>query len=107
VISRETGEPRFWGCDHADTRTCHALMADHVPPDSTRLYTDEWRSYHGSPAAHATVCRSAREGARDDEGDGRREVHNHRCEGAGAALRSSLRVFRGVQKQDLHLYGAT
>jgi transposase-like protein len=107
VISRETGEQRFWVCDHADTRTCHELIADNVPPDSTRLYTDEWRSYHGSHAAHATVCHRARAWARDDDGDGRREVHNNSCEGAGAALRSYLRVFRGVHKQYLHLYVAT
>ena len=107
MISRETGEQRFWVCDHADTRTCHELIADNVPSDNTRLYTDEWRSYHGSHAAHATVCHSAREWARDDDGDGRREVHNNSCEGAGAALRSYLRVFRGVHKQYLHLYVAT
>jgi transposase len=75
VIARETGEQRFWVCDDADTRTCHELIADNIPPDSTRLYTDEWQSYHGSHAAHATVCHSAREWARDDDGDGRREVH--------------------------------
>jgi transposase-like protein len=45
--------------------------------------------------------------ARDDEGDGRREVHGHTCDGAGAALRTSLRAFRGVHKHDLHLYVTT
>jgi transposase-like protein len=107
VISRETREPRFWVCDHADTRTCHALIADHVPPDRTRLSTDEWQSDHGSHAAHATVCHRGHEWARDDEGDGRREVHGHRGEGAGPALRTYLRAFRGVHKQYLHLYVAT
>ena len=34
VVSRETGEYRFWVCDHADTRTC-SLIADHVPAGST------------------------------------------------------------------------
>jgi len=37
----------------------------------------------------------------------RREVHCHACEGAGAALRTDLRAFRGVHKQYLYLYGAT
>ena len=41
VISRETGEQRFWVCEHADTHTCHELIADNIPPDRTRLYTDE------------------------------------------------------------------
>ena len=39
--------------------------------------------------------------------DGRREVHSNSCEGAGAALRTYLRTFRGVHKQYLHLYVAT
>jgi transposase len=94
-------------CDHADTRTCHALIADNVPPDSTRLYTDEWQSYHDSHAAHATVCHRVREWARDDDGDGRREVHCNSCEGAGTVLRTYLRAFRGIHNQYLHLYVAT
>jgi transposase-like protein len=34
-------------------------------------------------------------------------VHGNTCEGAGAALRTYLRAFRGVHKQYLHLYVAT
>jgi transposase-like protein len=107
VISRETGEHRFWVCDHADTRTCTALIAANVPTDSTTLYTDEWQSYRGSHPSHATVRHGLREWARDDDDDGRREVHCNTCEGAGAALRTYLRAFRGVHKQYLHLYVAT
>ena len=44
---------------------------------------------------------------RDDDQDGVREVHCNTCEGVGAALRTSLRAFRGVHKQYLHLYVAT
>jgi transposase len=107
VISRETGEQRFWVCDHADRRTCAALIADNVPAGSTQLYTDEWQSYRGSHSAHAAVRHRVREWARDDDGDGRREVHCNTCEGAGAALRTYLRGFRGVHKRYLHLYVAT
>jgi transposase len=99
VISRETGEQRFWGCDHADKRTCHTLIAENVPVGRTILHTDEWQGYHGSHPAHAW--------ARDDDGDGVREVHCHTCEGGGAALRTYLRAFRGVHKRYLHLYVAT
>ena len=35
------------------------------------------------------------------------KVHCNTCEGAGAALRTYLRAFRGVHKQYLHLYVAT
>jgi transposase len=82
-------------------------MAENLPGDSSTLYTDEWQSYRGSHPAHATVCHGVHEWARDDDGDGRREVHCNSCEGAGAALRTYLRAFRGVHKRYLHLYVAT
>jgi transposase-like protein len=107
VMSRETGEQRFWVCDHTNTRTCSALIAANVPTGSTTLYTDKWQSYRGSHPSQATVCHDVREWARDDDGDGRREVHCNTCEGAGAGLRTYLRTFRGVPKQYLHLYVAT
>jgi hypothetical protein len=56
---------------------------------------------------HGTVCHGESEWARDDDEDGIREVHCNTCEGAGAALRSYLRVFRGIHKANLHLYVAT
>jgi transposase len=107
IISRDTGEQRWWGCDHADRQTCHHLIADHVPPGSTLLYTDAWQRYRGSHPSHATVRHGVREWARDDHGDGQREVHCNTWEGAGAALRTYLRAFRGVHKRYLHLYVAT
>jgi transposase len=107
VISRETGEQRFWVCDHANQCTCHNLIAENVPGASAILYTDEWQSYRGSHTAHATVRHGVHAWARDDDGDGHREVHCNSCEGAGAALRTYLRAFRGVHKRSLHLYVAT
>ncbi|HEX9869494.1 MAG TPA: hypothetical protein VGC99_13050, partial [Candidatus Tectomicrobia bacterium] len=103
VVSRDTGEHRCWVCHHADTHTCAALMAENVPAGSTMLYTDEWQSSRGSHPSHATVRHGVREWARDDAGDGHREVHCNTCEGAGAGLRTYLRAFRGVHKRYLHL----
>ena len=103
VVSRETGEHRVWGCDHADTRTCRRLIADHVPARSTHLDPDAWQSSRGSHACHATVRHGVHEWARDDARDGRREGHCHTCEGAGAGRRTYLRAFRGVHKRYLHL----
>jgi transposase len=107
LISRDTGEQRWWVCDHADRRTCTELIAANIPAGSTTLYTDEWQSYRGSHPCHATVAHGVREWARDDDGDGQWEVHCNSCEGAGAALRTYLRAFRGVHKRYLHLYIAT
>jgi transposase len=83
------------------------LIAENVPTGNTRLYTDEWQSYRWSHPSHATVCHGIHEWARDADGDGCREVHCNTCEGAGTALRTYLRVFRGVHKLYLHLYVAT
>jgi transposase len=106
-MARDPGEQRLWVGDHADTRTCRALITDNIPADRTRLYTDAWQSDRGSHPAHATVRQGVHAWARDDDGDGRREVHSNSCEGVGAALRTSLRAFRGVHKQYVHLYVAT
>jgi hypothetical protein len=97
----------LWVCDRANTRTCAALIAENLPAGSTLLYTAEWQSSRGSHPCHATVRHGVHEWARDDDGDGRREVHCNTCEGAGAALRTSLRSFRGVHKRYLYLYVAT
>lgn len=93
--------------DHADKPTCRPLIAENLPAGSTQLYTDEWQRDRGRHPAHATVRHGVHAWARDAEGDGQREVHCHTCEGAGAALRTYLRAFRGVHKQYLHLYVAT
>jgi transposase len=107
LVSRESGEHRFWVCDHADKRTSHELIDENIPAGSTVLYTDEANNYPGCHPRHGTVCHSAKEWARDDDGDGKREVHCNTCEGAGAGLRTYLRAFRGVHKAYLHLYIAT
>ena len=80
----------------------------------TAVHTDEWRAYGRLPEcgrAHATVCHNpARPGgpeyARDDDGDGVREVHCNTMEGTWTGLRNSLRTFRGVAKKYLGSYVA-
>lgn len=106
IISRTTGEQRAWVCDHADRVTCHALLNETVPKDAPLLASDEWRAYRQVHPNHHTVCHAQDEWARDDDGDGRREVHCNTCEGTGTALRNFLRTFRGLHKQYLHLYVA-
>jgi hypothetical protein len=70
------------------------------------LYTDESDSYAPVQRPHAAVCHSRKEWARDDDGDGLREVHTHTLEGLWSGLRTFLRPFRGVHKDYLGGYVA-
>jgi transposase-like protein len=107
VICRESGEVRYWVREHADKASTRSIIRATIPPRSTLLFTDEATNYTGLHPQHATVCHSQREWARDDDRDGLREVHCNSCEGMGAALRTYLRVFRGVHKYYLAEYVAT
>jgi transposase len=107
VVCRETGAYRYWVVEHADKATCRDILQASLPPDGTLLFTDEATNYTGLHPQHGTVCHALHEWARDDDGDGNREVHCNTCEGAGAALRTYLRVFRGVHKYYLAEYVAT
>jgi transposase len=71
------------------------------------VYTDEWNGY--KPLArwgrgHASVNHNQGEYARDDDGDGVREVHCNTMEGIWTGLRNFLRPFRGVNKEYLEQY---
>ena len=73
--------------------------------------TDEWRGYGRLPElgrGHATVTHDPdrREWARDDDGDGIREVRDNTLEGIRTGLRNYLRTFRGVSKWSLACYVA-
>ena len=71
--------------------------------------TDEWQGYNGLPAigrSRSAVRRAAREWARDDDGDGVREVHVNTREGLWTGMRNFLRPFRDVDKKYLYQYVA-
>ena len=80
----------------------------------TKVYTDEWKAYDhltDNGRNHSTVCHDPRreggpEFARDDDGDGVREVHCNTLEGTWTGLRNFLRQFRGVSKGYLDQYVA-
>jgi transposase len=107
LISRSTHEVRYWVVEHADKASTRTILEGNVPAGSTILYTDEASNYVGMHPRHASVCHSIKEWARDDDGDGLREVHCNSCEGAGTSLRTFLRTFRGVHKYYLADYVAT
>jgi transposase-like protein len=77
--------------------------------DGCTVNTDEWGACNHlteQQRNHVTVCHapSKCEWARDDDGDGVREVHINTNEGLWTGLRNFLRPFRGVNKVYLQQY---
>ena len=108
IVGRQSGEVRLEVVEHADQTTLEALVQKSTLP-GTKVYTDEWSGYDHLPELgrpHATVCHTPgqREWARDDDGDGVREVHNNTLEGIWTGVRNFLRIFRGVHKEYLEQY---
>jgi hypothetical protein len=110
VIARGSALVRYFVRERSDSATCLELVETTVPRYAAIPYTDALAGYvpvedelyvwhasvrHGSPGG-------PREWARDH--DGVREVQCDRCEGAGAGLRTYLRVFRGVHTKSMKLY---
>jgi transposase len=92
----------------ADRATLERVVGE-ASREGSMVNTDEWRSYDHLPEmgrGHVTVCHAAGEWARDDDGDGIREVHDNTLEGMWTGLRNHLRLFRGVNKEYLYQYVA-
>ena len=71
------------------------------------VHTGEYAIYARLQAwgyRHVTVCHAHGEYARDEDGDGVREVHVNTTEGAWSLLRSWLRPHRGISQDKLPLY---
>jgi len=86
-------------------RTDGATLQAHVHSYTHRLarcYPEEWQGYGGSKRTHFTVCHGVKEWARDDDGEGIREVHTNTIEGWWTAVRNFLRPFRGVHQKYLN-----
>ena len=117
IVGRTTSEVRLYMRKNVDQSTCQEIVTSVVRPGSSILVsTDQWSGYarlkQEYSLNHHTVCHSKdaqghREWARDDDDDGRREVHCNSCEGLGAAFRTYLRTFRGVHKDRLAGYCAS
>ena len=108
MVGRESGGLRLAVADHSDGATLEAMVAESAGPGAA-VNTDEWRGYAGLSRlgyTHRTVCHAGREWARDDDGDGVREVHDNTLEGIWTGLRNYLRTFRGVSKWYLRQYVA-
>jgi transposase len=79
----------------------------HFVVAGTLINTDEYNIYARLPEwgyQHKTVCHGRGEYARDEDGDGRHEVHVNTMEGVWSLLRSWLRPHRGISQEKLPLY---
>lgn len=104
-VGRGSGEARLRVIKHTDKKTLVPHVHDYTPGEAT-LYTDEWRAYEKVERKHRTVKHGIKEWARDDDGDGIREVHVNTIEGLWTTVRNFLRTFRGVHKKYLAGYMA-
>jgi transposase len=110
VVGRKSGKVRLHVCPHSNRQTLQTFVEIHTRKGCT-VNTDEWHAYDHLPEngrGLKQVCHTPgqREWARDEDGDGVREVHNNTMEGIWTGLRNFLRPFRGVSKTHLHHYVA-
>jgi transposase len=108
VVGRTSGHVKLSVVENSDKPTLERVVRRATEP-TTHVNTDEWQGYNGLPAMHrprSSVCHAAGEWARDDDGDGVREVHCNTMEGLWTGLRNFLRPFRGVHKKYLYQYVA-
>jgi transposase len=106
VVGRESGQIRLMVCTNTQRTTIQPQVETRTKANAT-LYTDECSAYSRmseTGRSHSAVCHSQKEWARDDDGDGIREVHCNTNEGIWTGLRNFLRLFRGVNKHNLSIY---
>jgi transposase-like protein len=105
TVGRESGQVRLRVAHNTTSATCSRHI--HIfTRQATHVYTDEWGGYNGisKSRTHSTVKHGIKEWARDDDGDGVREVHTNTMEGLWTTVRNFLRPFRGVHKRYLAAY---
>lgn len=105
TIGRDSGQVRLRLVKHTDSQTLERHVARFTQSD-TLANTDEWPGYNHIARVHVTVNHGIHEWARDDDGDGIREIHVNTTEGMWTSVRNFLRPFRGVNKNHLSGYVA-
>jgi transposase len=105
TVGRETDQVRLRVAQHTDSQTLKKHLAQFTRPLAV-ANTDEWPGYNHIERRRVTVNHGDHEWARDDDGDGRREVHINTTEGMWTRVRNFLRPFRGVHKVYLADYVA-
>lgn len=105
AVGRESNEVRLGVISDTTHDTLDRHLVDWTPEDSI-IYSDSWRGFNELTRDQAQVNHNQGEWARDDDGDGRREVHTNTIEGTWTGFRIRLRPFRGVSKHYLSGYVA-
>ena len=105
MIGRKTRQVRIQVMLNTKGETLCPFVERFTQKEAT-LYTDEYDSYNRLQRVRHTVCHAKNEWARDDDGDGIREVHVNSNEGGWTGLRNFLRPYRGVHKAYLCGYAA-
>ena len=110
VVGREAGRVRLEVVASSGGATPLDVVERATAPGVT-LNTAEWVGYAGVAGTgrehrHVGHRSADPEWARDDDGDGVREVHNTTMESTWVGLRNFLRPFRGVSKWFLRQYVA-
>lgn len=100
TIGRESDQVRLRVAKHTDSKTLKKHLAQFTRPRAV-ANTDEWQGYNHIERRRVTVNQGDHEWARDDDGDGIREVHINTTEGMWTGVRNFLRPFRGVHKDYL------
>ena len=97
TVGRESGQVRL----RVLRRTDGERLCPHVHGFTSGLatvYTDEWKGYSQVERDRRAARHGDDEWARDEDGDGIREIHVNTIEGPQATLRNFLRPFRGAPK---------
>jgi hypothetical protein len=102
VVGRRSGEVRLEVAEHSDQGTWEIFVGARTRPGAL-VNTDDGpgsdqRPKLGRGRAAVGHTPGKREWARDDDGDGVREVQNNTLEGLWTGLRNFRRPFRGVNK---------
>lgn len=105
TVGRDSGHVRLRVVEDTKQTTLRAHV-EQFTSQGTHVYTDEYDSYNTVDRPRSMVAHGCKEWARDDDGDGIREVHTNTTEGMWSGLRTFLRVFRGVSKHFLRGYVA-
>lgn len=91
--------------ENVQRATIEPIIRKFVKANST-VYTDEYNIYNwlSDTYTHNTVNHAQGEYARDDDGDGKHEVHINTMEGFWSLLRPWLRPHRGISQERLPYY---